>query len=71
MLTKRYPILVGFSRRLTMIKIKTIENRIPNVTRLITTTILNTKVTSIENKISDTTTFITTPKFNRLIKTNF
>lgn len=54
-----------------MIKIKTIENRIPNVTRLITTTILNTKVTSIENKISDTTTFITTPKFNRLIKTNF
>ena len=50
-LTKRYPILVGLLRRLTMIKIKTIENRIPNVTRLIATTILNTKVTRIENKI--------------------
>ena len=32
-----------------------IENKISNVTRLVTTAVLNTKVTNIENKLPDAT----------------
>ena len=47
-------------------KINEVENKIPDTTSLVTTTVLNTSIREVENEISDHSKFITTPVFNEL-----
>ena len=42
-----------------------VENKIPGVTGLVTTTVLNTKIGEVENKTADHTKYITTPEFDK------
>ena len=58
MLTKRFIISVGRSKRLTIAKITEIEIEIPSVTGCLTTAALNTKFTEIENKMSHITNWL-------------
>ena len=52
-------------------KIGEVENKIPNVSGLVTKTLLNTKTSEVENKISNHDKYITTPEFNKLTTENF
>ena len=74
MLTKRYPILAGWSKSKketdSRKKTREIENKIPRITGVVTTGVLNT-ITESENKITDITVFITTLEFNRSTKKVF
>lgn len=64
-LTKRYPTLVGWSRRLTTTqKNAEIENKTPSVTWLVTTAILNTKGHRDCKKIHDITNQATKAAMN-------
>ena len=47
-------------------KISEVENKIPNMSSLVTTTALNTKINKVENKILNHDKYITTPEFNKL-----
>ena len=47
-------------------KINEVENKIPDTTNLVTTTVLNTTIGKVENKIPDHSKFITTPVFDKL-----
>ena len=61
MLTKRYPTLVGWSRRLRFTyntKITQFENKITSNTDSVTTAALNAKATQIENKKLDITNLV-------------
>ena len=42
-------------------KIKYIEDKIPNITNLATSTTLNAKINKVENEIPDHSKYITTP----------
>ena len=50
-----------------------VENKIPNVSNLVTKTDYNTKISEIEKKISDHNhdKYINTPEFNKLTVENF
>ena len=51
---------MGGSKRLTaMKKPAEIKNKMPSVTGLVTTTVMNTKATEIQNKIPDITNMTT------------
>ena len=50
-------------------KISEFENKIPNTSCLVTTTVLNTKISEIENKIAENSNYITTQEFNKLTET--
>ena len=52
-------------------KIGEVENKIPNVSGLVTKTLLNTKTSEVENKIPNHDKYITTPEFNKLTTENF
>ena len=52
-------------------KISEVENKIPDTSSLVTTTVLNTKMIEVENNIPDHANYITTPKFNKLTAWNF
>ena len=52
-------------------KISEVENKIPDISSTVTTTVLNTKISKVENKIPDHAKFITTQEFNKLIADNF
>ena len=52
-------------------KISEFENKIPNTSCLVTTTVLNTKISEIENKIAENSNYITTQEFNKLTAENF
>ena len=41
-------------------KISEVENKIPNTSSFVTTSVLNTNVSEVENKIPDNSTYITT-----------
>ena len=43
-----------------------VENKIPNTSNLVTTTVFNTKISEVENKIPNHDKYITTPEFNKL-----
>ena len=47
-------------------KISEVENKIPDTSSLVTTTILNTKNSKFENKIPNYVEYISTPEFNKL-----
>ena len=47
-------------------KISDIENKIPNTSNLVTTTVLNTKICEVENKIPNHDKYITTLEFTKL-----
>ena len=53
------------------IKISEAENKIPDNSSLVTTTVLNTKVSEVENKIPDDCEYITTQEFNKLTSEKF
>ena len=44
-------------------KISKVENKIPNIGNLVTTTVLNTKISKVENKIPNYDKYITTPDY--------
>ena len=52
-------------------KISEVENKIPNTSNLVTTTVLNTKISEVENKIPNHDKCITTPEFNKLTAEGF
>ena len=66
---------MDWSKRLATTQQLETENKIPSITRLVTTiapkTTLNIKAREIENKILDTTNSMTTPEFYRLAKMSF
>ena len=74
MLTKRYPILAGWSKSKketdSRKKPREIERKIPRITGVVTTDVLNT-ITKTENKITDITVFITTLEFSKSTKKVF
>ena len=47
-------------------KISEVENKIPDISSLATTTVPNTKVSEVENNIPDNSKFISTQKSNKL-----
>ena len=47
-------------------KVSELENKIPDTSSLVTTTVLNTKLSEVENKIFSHDKYITIPKFNNL-----
>ena len=51
-------------------KISEVENKLPNISSLLTAIVLNTKISEVENKTSDNSTYITTHKFNKLTSFN-
>ena len=48
-----------------------VENKIPDVGRLVTTNVLNTKVSEVANKILDNSKYIATQKYNKLTAKKF
>ena len=48
-----------------------VDNKIPNISNLVTTTDLNTKISKAENKIPDNSKNITTLEFNKLTAESF
>ena len=52
-------------------KIGEVENKIPNTSALVTTTVLYTKISEFEKKIPNCDKYITTPEFNKLTAENF
>ena len=48
-----------------------VENKIANMSGLVTTTVLNTKASKVENKVPNNDKYITTLKFNKLTEENF
>ena len=51
-------------------KISHVENKIPDASSLVTTTVLNTKISEVENKIPDNSKYITTQEFNEVTAEN-
>ena len=47
-------------------RISKVENKIPNISSLVTTTVLNTKISEVENKIPDHAEYIISQEFNKL-----
>ena len=52
------------------IKISAINNKIPDIITLVTTTVLNTKIGQLKN-IPDQVKYVTTQEFNKLTAENF
>ena len=52
-------------------KISEAENKIVNISNLVTSTILNTKISEVENKIPNNSKYITTQVFNKLTAEDF
>ena len=52
-------------------KISEVENKKPNTSNLVTTTVLNTKISEVENKILDNFKYITILEFNNLTTETF
>ena len=48
-----------------------VENKIPDTSSLVITTVFNTKIREDENKIPDHVKYITTPEVNKLTAENF
>ena len=47
-------------------KISEVENKIPDTSSLLTSTVLNTKIGEVENKIPDHAKYSTTQEFSNL-----
>ena len=56
----------GFSELFFNTKISEVENKIPNTSNLVTTSVLNTKISEVENKIPDNSKYITTQEVIKL-----
>ena len=52
-------------------KISEVENKISNISSLVTTTVLSSKISEVENKIPHHANNITTQEFNKLTVENF
>ena len=52
-------------------KISEVENKIPDTSSLVTTTVFNTKESEVENKIPDHAKYITLQEFNKLTAEKF
>ena len=52
-------------------KISDVENKIPDTSGLVTTSVLNTKIEKFEKKVLDHARYITTQQFNKLAIENF
>ena len=52
-------------------KISKIENKIPDKSSSVTTTVLNTKISEVENKCPDHAKYITTQELNKLTAEHF
>ena len=52
-------------------KLSKVEDKIPNSSSLVTTTVLYAKISEVENKISHHAKCITTQEFNKLAAENF
>ena len=52
-------------------KISEVENKIPDTSTLVTTTVLNTNIGENDSKISGHAKYITTPEFNKLTAEHF
>ena len=52
-------------------KISEVENKIPDTSNLVTTTVLNTKVSEVENKMPKYERYITASEFNKLTAESF
>ena len=52
-------------------KISEVDNKIPDTSILVTTTVLNIKINEVENKILDHAKYITKSEFNKLTAENF
>ena len=61
----KIPIISGFA---TTLALTAVENKIPNVSSLVSKTDYNTNISEIENKVNDHNhdKYITTPEFNTL-----
>ena len=53
------------------IKVSEVDNKIPNSSNLVNTTVLNTKIGEVQNKIPDHAKYITTQEFNKLTAEHF
>ena len=53
------------------LKISEVENKIPDTSGLVTTTVLNTKIGEVVNNFPDYTKYITISEFNKLTAQNF
>ena len=47
-------------------KITEVENKIPNISILVTTAVLNKNISEVENRILDNAKYITTQEFTKL-----
>ena len=47
-------------------KINEVENKIPDISGLVTTNVLNSKISEVENKIPNHAKYISTQEFNKL-----
>ena len=52
-------------------KISETENKIQDISSLVTSTVLNTKISEVENKILDHAKYITTQEFNKSTTEHF
>ena len=52
-------------------KIGEVEDKIPDTSSLVTTTVLNTKISEVGNKIPDNSKYVTNQEFIRLTAENF
>ena len=48
-----------------------VDNKMPNLSGLVSTTVLNTKISWVENKIPNHDKYITTPEYDKLAAENF
>ena len=52
-------------------KIREVENKIPNISSLVTKTVANTKISGVENKCFDYSKYNTTKEFNKFTAKKF
>ena len=52
-------------------KISEVENKIPDTSNSVTSTVLNTNIREVEDKIPNHDKYITTPEFNKLTAESF
>ena len=52
-------------------KISEVEDKIPDTSSLVTTTVSNTKISEVEHKIHDNSKYVTNQEFIKLTAENF
>ena len=70
-LIKKIPETSGLVTTALNTKISEVENKIPDTSSLVTTTVLKTNIREFENKIPNHDKYITTPEFSTLTAETF